>query len=44
MGALRSSYWLLPSFLALGAIALCILTLHIDPAVSGKWARGSVWL
>ena len=42
---LRSSYWFLPSLLALGAILLSAFTLHIDTTLNPKWARDSalIW-
>jgi uncharacterized membrane protein len=41
---LRSSYWFLPSLLALGAILLSALTLHIDTTLNPKWARDTAWI
>ena len=41
---LRGSYWLVPTLLALGAIALSALTLHIDTRINPEWARGTAWI
>ncbi len=41
---LRSSYWFLPSLLALGAILLSAFTLHIDTTLNPKWARDTAWI
>ena len=41
---LRSSYWFLPSLLALGAILLSAGTLHIDTTLNPKWARDTAWI
>ncbi|MEO6969717.1 MAG: DUF2254 domain-containing protein, partial [Chthoniobacterales bacterium] len=40
----RSSYWFLPSLLALGAILLSAFTLHIDTTLNPKWARDTAWI
>ena len=41
---LSTSYWFLPTVLALRAIALSALTLHIDSSVNTKWARQAAWV
>jgi uncharacterized membrane protein len=41
---LRSSYWFLPSLLAIGAILLSALTLHVDTTLNPKWARDTAWI
>jgi uncharacterized membrane protein len=41
---LRSSYWLVPSVLALLAVAGSALSLHIDTRINPKWARDSAWI
>lgn len=41
---LRATYWLLPTLLAIGAIALSALTLHIDTGIKPRWARESAWI
>ncbi len=41
---LSASYWFLPSLLALGAIGLSALTLHIDKSVNTESARHAAWI
>ena len=41
---LRASYWVFPSLLAVGAVALSALTLHIDTTINPKWARDTAWI
>ena len=41
---LRASYWFLPSLLAIGAILLSALTLHLDGTISPNWARNTAWI
>jgi uncharacterized membrane protein len=41
---LSTSYWFLPTLLALGAIGLSALTLHIDNSVNATWARHTAWI
>jgi uncharacterized membrane protein len=41
---LGTSYWFLPSLIALGAIGLSALTLHIDGTISPQWARNTAWI
>ncbi|MGH7938935.1 MAG: DUF2254 domain-containing protein, partial [Bryobacteraceae bacterium] len=41
---LRSSYWFLPTLLAISAIGLSAITLHIDGVISPKWARNTAWI
>lgn len=41
---LRGSYWFVPTLLAIGAIALSALTLHIDASIEPEWARHSAWV
>jgi uncharacterized membrane protein len=39
-----TSYWFLPTLLALCAIGLSALTLHIDNSVNAAWARQTAWV
>jgi uncharacterized membrane protein len=41
---LRGSYWFVPSLLAIGAIGLSALTLHIDTTINPRWARNTAWI
>lgn len=41
---ISSSYWFFPSLLALGAIFLSALTLHIDTEINPKWTRDTAWI
>ncbi len=41
---LRGSYWFVPTLLAIGAIGLSALTLHIDTTINPKWARNTAWI
>jgi len=41
---LQSSYWLVPSLLAGGAVLLSAVTLHVDTSLNPKWARDSAWV
>ena len=41
---LRSSYWFIPSLMAVSAIVLSAVTLHIDTRINPKWARDSAWI
>lgn len=41
---LRSTYWFVPTLLALGAIVLSAVTLHIDTGINPKWAQSSAWI
>jgi uncharacterized membrane protein len=41
---LRTSYWFLPTLLAIGAIALSAMTLRIDGTISPRWARNTAWI
>ncbi len=41
---ISSSYWFLPSLLALGAIIFSAVTLHIDTNINPKWARETAWI
>jgi len=41
---LSSSYWFLPSIIALGGIGLSALTLQIDGTISPHWAPTTAWI
>ncbi|MEO8440789.1 MAG: DUF2254 domain-containing protein [Spartobacteria bacterium] len=41
---LSTSYWLFPSLLAVGAMGLSVLTLHIDNNIKPEWARNTAWI
>jgi uncharacterized membrane protein len=41
---LSTSYWFLPTLLALGAICLSALTLRIDQSINSQWARHASWV
>ncbi len=41
---IRASYWFVPSVMAVAAIGLSALTLHIDTEINPKWARDSAWI
>lgn len=41
---LHTSYWFLPTLLAIGAIALSAFTLHIDTSINPKWAHDTAWI
>jgi uncharacterized membrane protein len=41
---LSTSYWFLPTVLALCAIALSALTLRLDKSVNPQWARHAIWV
>lgn len=41
---LRTSYWFIPSLLAMGATALSFLTVHWDTALNAKWVRATGWI
>ncbi|MDQ6623134.1 MAG: DUF2254 domain-containing protein, partial [Verrucomicrobiota bacterium] len=41
---LRTSYWFIPSVLAVAATALSFVTVHIDTIVNAKWARATGWI
>lgn len=41
---LRTSYWFVPSILAVSATALSFLTVHIDTVVNAKWVRATGWI
>ncbi|MEM0961143.1 MAG: DUF2254 domain-containing protein [Bacteroidota bacterium] len=44
LDALRSSYWFLPSLMALGATALAVLTTTLDGMLGADWLDGVPWL
>ncbi|MDQ2918631.1 MAG: DUF2254 domain-containing protein, partial [Verrucomicrobiota bacterium] len=41
---LRSSYWFIPTLLAIGATALSFVTVHADTLINAKWARTTGWI
>ncbi|PZR74686.1 MAG: DUF2254 domain-containing protein [Chthoniobacterales bacterium] len=41
---LRTSYWFIPSLLALGATALSFATVHADTLINAKWVRTTGWI
>ncbi len=41
---LRSSYWFIPSLMAVGAVALALGTVHLDTVLGDEWIRGVDWL
>jgi uncharacterized membrane protein len=41
---LSTSYWFLPTLLALSAIGLSALTLRIDQSINPQWARHASWV
>jgi len=42
--AIRSSYWFVPTLMALAAIALSLLSTALDQWLDSGWARGFTWL
>ena len=41
---LRTSYWVIPSLLAVGATLLSFVTVHADTLINAKWARATGWI
>ncbi len=41
---LRTSYWFIPSLLAVGASALSFATVHADTLINAKWVRTTGWI
>ncbi|MGI9087423.1 MAG: DUF2254 domain-containing protein [Chthoniobacterales bacterium] len=41
---LRTSYWFIPTVLAIMATALSFLTVHADTLINAKWARTTGWI
>lgn len=41
---LSTSYWLVPSVMAIVATALSFVTVHIDTMINTKWARTAGWI
>ncbi len=41
---LRTSYWFIPSLLAVGASALSFATVHADTVINAKWVRTTGWI
>ena len=41
---LRTSYWFVPSILAIGAVTLSFVTVHVDTTVNAKWVRATGWI
>jgi len=41
---LRTSYWFVPTLMALSATGLSFLTVHIDTLIKAKWVRSTGWI
>lgn len=41
---LRTSYWFVPTILAVSATALSFLTVHLDTVLNAKWVRATGWI
>lgn len=41
---LQTSYWFVPSLLAISATALSFFTVHLDTIMKAKWVRATSWI